>query len=379
MRLSDGHEEERGMGMPVIYTIVGVSAVILLILAVVFFSNSQRNSGSQNRAYAVASPSPTPEEDLQQAEGEENGDIESLYRSHKLRAEDLDFWNMYQDGSVVVEEPEPTESPSPTASHEPTDEEMEADGRHIQVTLHDGETKWVEINEDLPQNDYDFTNLRIVNGKMEYDIEGEKESFLGVELSEESGQVDFKRLKEDGVDFVMLHLGSRGYETGRLSLDESFVGNITAAQEADLMVGVVFSSQAIDVEEAVEEAEYVITNLIPYHITYPVAFEMKYAANDKSRIDNLTADEKSQIAEAFLSEIEYEGYRTLLYGDRNFLLGEIYGDKLLEDYDVWLSDQSAVPDYPYQFRLWRYAGSQEIGGVEKKAAYSISFVDYSRK
>ncbi len=145
------------------------------------------------------------------------------------------------------------------------------------------------------------------------------------------------------------------------------------------MVGVVFSSQAIDVEEAVEEAEYVITNLIPYHITYPVAFEMKYAANDKSRIDSLTADEKSQIAEAFLSEIEYEGYRTLLYGDRNFLLGEIYGDKLLEDYDVWLSDQSAVPDYPYRFRLWRYAGSQEIDGVEKKAAYSISFVDYSRK
>ena len=111
----------------------------------------------------------------------------------------------------------------------------------------------------------------------------------------------WQRLKEDGIDFVMLHLGSRGYETGRLSLDESFVGNITAAQEADLMVGVVFSSQAIDVEEAVEEAEYVITNLIPYHITYPVAFEMKYAANDKSRIDNLTADEKSQIAEAFFS------------------------------------------------------------------------------
>ena len=170
--MSDGHEEERGMGMPVIYTIVGVSAVILLILAVVFFSNSQRNSGSQNRAYAVASPSPTPEEALQQAEGEENGDIESLYRSHKLRSEDLDFWNMYQDGSVVVEEPEPTESPSPTASHEPTDEEMEADGRHIQVTLHDGEKEWVEINEELPQNEYDFTNLRIVNGKMEYDIEG---------------------------------------------------------------------------------------------------------------------------------------------------------------------------------------------------------------
>lgn len=36
--MSDGHEEERGMGMPVIYTIVGVSAVILLILAVVFLA-----------------------------------------------------------------------------------------------------------------------------------------------------------------------------------------------------------------------------------------------------------------------------------------------------------------------------------------------------
>lgn len=164
-----------------------------------------------------------------------------------------------------------------------------------------------------------------------------------------------------------------------VSLDENFVANITAAQSAGLEVGVYFFSQAVSVEEAVEEAQFVISNLVPYRITYPVAFDMEYIVNDEARIDILDKDKKSQIAEAFLSTIEKEGYRTILYGSKNWLLGELMPDKLLKDYDVWLNDQSPVPDYPYQFKMWKYASGQIVTGVEGMASYTISFVDYTRK
>lgn len=375
MRLPD-EQEERGMGTPVVYTILGVSAFVLIILGIVLVSNTRQNGRNSARHYVAASPSPTPEREMEFAEGQE--DIETLYKNNQLRSEDLDFWNMYQDKDIIIAEERPTASPSPTP-HEPTDEELAADGEHVKVTLKDGTEMWHEVSDKIPLYTYDFTNLKITAGKMEYYQDGEKSSSLGVELSENSGKVDFEALKSAGVDFVMIRLGSRGYETGLLALDKNFVTNITQAQNAGLEVGVYFFSQAATEKEATEEAEFVASNLIPYKISYPVAFDMEYIINDESRIDSLDAEEKTAAAKAFLSYIEREGYRPILYGSKDWLLGELEPEELLEDYDVWLNDQSPVTEYPYQFRLWKYAVRQKITGVENEAAYLISFVDYTRK
>ncbi|MCM1135945.1 MAG: hypothetical protein NC400_10270 [Clostridium sp.] len=376
MRLPE-EQEERGMGAPVVYTILGVSVFVLAILGIVLISNTRKSGGSSARHYVVASPTLTPEKEMEFAEGQE--DIEALYKENKLRAEDLDFWNMYQDSGTVIMEEKPTERPTPTPSHEPTDEELAADGEHVKVTLRDGTEVWHEISDKIPLYTYDFTNLKITAGKMEYYQDGEKNSSLGVELSENSGTVDFEALKASGVDFVMLRLGSRGYETGLLTLDKNFVTNITQAQNAGLEVGVYFFSQAVTEKEAAEEAEFVTSNLIPYKISYPVAFDMEYIVNDEARIDSLDEEQKTAVAKSFLSYIEREGYRPMLYGSKDWILGELLPEKLLEDYDVWLSDQSPVPDYPYQFRLWKYAVRQKINGVENDAPYIISFIDYTRK
>ncbi len=375
MRMHDD-SDERGMGTPVTYTIVGVSVFVLILLAAVFMNNTgRRNTNSAGKAVQT-SPAPTPEEEPEQAaEGET--DIETLYKQNKLRSEDLDFWNMYDDEPVILATPTP--KPTPTPSHEPTDEELAAGGEHVKVTLRDGTIKWVEISDQIPLYPYDFTNIRITAGKMEYYQDGEKSSCLGVEISKDSGNVDFAALKASGVDFVMIKIGSRGYETGLLTLDENFENNIKKAQDAGLEVGITFFSQAVSVDEAVEEAEFVAGNLTPYKINYPIAFDMEYIANDEARIDFLDADGKTQIAEAFLSSVEREGYRPILYGNKDWLLGELVPDKLLKDYDVWLNDQSPVPDYPYQFRLWKYAVKQKINGIENETAYIISFVDYTRK
>lgn len=378
MRLP-GDNGERGMGMPVIYTIVAVSAFILIILVIVFLSNQQPNR-SNRKSDLAAKATEDPEEGqgaVQFAEGQE--DIEKLYQEDKLRAEDLDFWNMYNDDSVIIEEAKPTESPTPEPSHEPTDEEKASDGLHVQVTYKDGTKEWLEISDKIPLYTYDFTNIKITNDQMEYFVDGEKCSWLGVDLSKSSGSVDFEALHANGIDFVMLRLGSRGYESGLISLDENFESNITKARNAGLEVGVTFFSQALDVEEAVEEAEFVISNLLPYQISYPIAFDMEYIANDKARIDILDKDEKTQIAETFLRTVEREGYRGILYGNTSWLLGELVPDKLVRDYDVWVTDQAPVPDFPYQFQMWKYAVNKEIPGIENKSSYVISFVDYTRK
>lgn len=88
-------------------------------------------------------------------------------------------------------------------------------------------------------------------------------------------------------------------------------------------IGIIFFSQAVNTQEAVAEAEFVINNLEGYEISYPIAFDMEYIPNDESRIDTLDEEQKTRIAEAFLDRIESEGYRGILYGNKSWLLTEL--------------------------------------------------------
>lgn len=382
MRLPD-EDNERGISTPVIYTIVAVSALILIILAFVFISNNQNNA-NRGTVHAKATPSPekSSEEEIEFSEGQK--DIEALYKEHKLRSEDLDFWDMYQDNEPEIltedsQSPEPSAESTPEPSSEPTDEEKAADGKHVLVSYMDGTQEWLEIDEDLPVNEYDFTKLKTKNGKMTYYDGNKKLSRLGIELSEDSGNVDFEALKEDGIDFVMLKVGERGYGTGLISADINFTSNMEAAAKAGMDVGVYFCSQAVTVEEAVEEAKFVTDQLILYDVTYPVALRMESILSDTARTDILDAKQRTEIAEAFLNDVESAGYDPILYGERNFLLTEILPSELLKEWEVWLTDQDPIPDYPYQFKMWEYAVGTTVSGVEKEVNMTISFVDYSRR
>jgi GH25 family lysozyme M1 (1,4-beta-N-acetylmuramidase) len=221
--------------------------------------------------------------------------------------------------------------------------------------------------------------MKTTNGKMTYYDGNKKLSRLGVTLSEDSGEVDFELLRDGGIDFVMLKLGSRGYGTGLLSLDKNFVTNMEKAKKAGMDIGVYFCSQAVTVTEAVEEAKFVTDNLISYQLTYPVAYQMESISNDSARTDILDEEQKSQVAEAFLNDVENAGYQVLLYGDERWLLTEILSSELLKKYDVFLTDFSAIPEYPYGFKMWEYSTGNTISGVEREANYVISFVDYTKR
>ena len=127
-----------------------------------------------------------------------------------------------------------------------------------------------------------------------------------------------------------------------------------------------------------QEANFVIQNLEPYraHITYPVAFDMENVANDKARIDGLSRDDKTSIAITFLSGIQTAGYAPMIYGNKEWLIKNVDLAKL-QDYDVWLSQEQDVPDYPYQFAMWQYTTTGVLNGVTGDASLNLCFVSYS--
>lgn len=351
-----------------------VGLFVLLLILTVFLGNRVELQESfrklrEENAPAQSLESPILKEKYEQAQ-KELGDI--LDGSH-LSPEDLDFWDQYPEEMIEAESevalPEPTLEPTPDPSR---------DGKHTLLQYEDGTGEWVAIRPEIPAHSYDFTNLVSQGGLMNYFQEGKCISYVGADVSKLQEYIDFTKAKKAGLDFVMVRVGARGYSTGQLVIDEYFTQNAKRASDAGLQVGVYFTSRAISEEEAVEEARLVLETIADYHVTFPIAFCMQEAAQEESRIDELSKAERTRIANAFLDTVKEAGYLSLLYGTKEWLIKKVELSKL-SDTDIWLSQPGDIPDYPYRFSMWQYNTGAGVDGIPGLVNLNLCFTDYTEK
>lgn len=371
MRLPDDYDDRSGLTPAVVSAIVAVTLFVAAILVVVLMTNGgNRGRGNQNVSLSQSgqeTPEPTSPVTVYP-------DADELISGSKLTPDDLDFWNMYPPS------PSPSLTPEPVATPEAevVENDPSMDGKHTLIKYSDGKEEWVLISPYLPKHSYDFTKLVCQSDLMKYFEDGKQTSYVGIDVSKLQDYIDFVKVKKAGINFVMIRVGARGYGTGQLIVDDYFHDNIKRATDAGLDVGVYFYSQAVTEEEAIEEANLVIESLGEYNIQYPVAFEMELIENDTARTDTLSKTEKTAIAKVFLDTIADAGYKTVIYGNKQWLIKEVDMSKLTA-YDVWLAQEEDIPDYPYKFTMWQYSKTGNIDGVAGYVNLNISFIDYSEK
>lgn len=369
MRLPDDYNDHSGLTPTVVSAIVAVTLFVAVILIVVLvMNNDHRSSGSYHTGQSQSvQQTPAPSSPVITYP-----DASEIISGSKLTPDDLDFWNMYPPSAS------PTVTPEPVATPQAEENDPSTDGKHTLIKYSDGKEEWVLISPYLPKHDYDFTKLVCQSNLMKYFEDGRQTSFVGIDISKFQNYIDFVKVKKAGIDFVMIRVGARGYGTGQLILDDYFSDNIKRATDAGLDVGVYFYSQAVSEEEAIEEANFVIENLGEYSIDYPVAFDMELIENDTARTETLSKTERTAITKAFLDTIAAAGYKTVIYGNKQWLIKEIDMSKLTA-YDVWLAQEEDIPDYPYKFTMWQYSKTGSIDGIAGYVDLNISFIDYSEK
>jgi GH25 family lysozyme M1 (1,4-beta-N-acetylmuramidase) len=198
----------------------------------------------------------------------------------------------------------------------------------------------------------------------------------GVDVSLFQGKVDWAKVAADGIDFAIVRAGSRSFSDGSLRLDKQFKRNVTKAAENGLDVGVYFFSQAVNVEEAVEEADFLAEQMKGLNITLPVVFNWEEvdATVDEagiSRTRNVDSETVNACALAFLQRIEAAGYRGMLYcnGDNGYF---VFDMALFQDYPLWYASYATDwPDFYYGVDLWQYSDTGTVEGIRGAVDLSI--------
>ena len=244
-----------------------------------------------------------------------------------------------------------------------------------------GVFQYASIDRSLPQSDYDWSNLVEVSAaprEVEYQVDGETVSIRGIDVSTYQGEIDWEKVAASGVKFVFIRLGYRGYESGLLVKDDRFEENITGALSNGIAVGVYFVTQAISVQEAVEEAQFVTETIRPYNVTWPIVLDIEDAASVTARTADLSQQERTDHAIAFCETIKESGYTPMLYCNIRWFIEKLDITRIA-DYDKWFAQYFRKPFFPYAFQVWQYSSSGKVDGINGNVDYNISFVDYGNR
>lgn len=236
-----------------------------------------------------------------------------------------------------------------------------------------GQYHFVPIQTEIPLHGLKQENLQVLeNGRYQYVENDQVVSHMGIDVSKYQGRINWQKVAAEGVEFVFLRLGLRGYESGKLVEDETFQANIKGATEHGIKVGVYFFSQAITEEEAVEEANFVLERIAPYNIECPVVFDVEKVGSSSARMNQLTPQERTDVTIAFLDTIEAAGYKSMFYHNMEtaLLLLEL---ERLKDYDRWFAYYGEELYYPYAYGVWQYSEKGRIDGISAEVDMNIAF------
>lgn len=209
-------------------------------------------------------------------------------------------------------------------------------------------------------------------GEMEYVENGVVTSHKGIDVSKYQGDIDWNAVRDDGVEYAFVRLGLRGYESGKLVLDEYFDQNMRGANEAGVSAGVYFFTQAVTVEEAKEEATYVLEHITDYDVTYPIVFDVEMIVGANGRANNLTKEERTDIAIAFCEAIKQAGYTPMIYGNVKCFT-KMLDLARLEDYEKWYAFYDNYMYIPYEVSCWQYTEKGTVKGIKNKVDLNISY------
>lgn len=196
----------------------------------------------------------------------------------------------------------------------------------------------------------------------------------GVDVSEFQGDIDWEAVAASSIQFAFLRCGYRGASEGGLAEDQKFAENYEKARAAGLEVGVYFYSQALNEEEALEEADLVAKILDGRKLDLPVVFD--WERNDTvegSRTYSADGEAVTDAAVAFCRSMGLAGYDTGVYMNLN--TGYHTWDlSKLADYAIWLSDPGPYPRFYYKADFWQYSFTGTVPGIGGNVDLNFRFL-----
>ena len=196
---------------------------------------------------------------------------------------------------------------------------------------------------------------------------------VGIDISKYNTDIDWKKVKDSGIDFVFIRVGYTGYGNGVQVEDPYFQQHIKGAISAGLDIGVYFFTQAINVREAKKEVDFAANVIEPYkkYINLPLVVDSEFIDGSRpGRADHLSKTDRTNILDAFCQRVEYRGYKPMIYMSKSWITGQLYYDKI-KQYPIWVAQYNIQNTTPQPYKYWQYTSGGTVPGIRGRVDMNI--------
>lgn len=215
------------------------------------------------------------------------------------------------------------------------------------------------------KNIYNKTKVKLIEGE-----------FKGIDISSWQGDINFEKVSQSGIDFIMIRCAFRSIETNEIKLDNNFIYNIKEAMKYEIPVGVYFYSTAISKEEALEEASYVINLVDEYDIVMPIVYDFEIF--NQYRATGVNAEQINENALAFMDYVEEHGYQSMLYTNLHAMEYYWNYDNFIKR-KIWFAQYIENEDYAKDYFMWQYSSRGRIDGIIGNVDLNESYYMYVKE
>ena len=180
---------------------------------------------------------------------------------------------------------------------------------------------------------------------------------FGIDISSYQSDIDLKKVKDEGVNFVMIRAGYTGYSDGiSKRIDDCFFKHYKNCKDNNLMVGAYWFSRATTYEQGRSEAEFMYNNCLKDKLfEYPIAIDVE----DSYYQSKAGRDKVTEAIKGFCEYLESKKYYVCIYANSNWFKNYIDTDKL-NKYDKWIANWGYNKPESTVCGIWQFGGETNM-------------------
>lgn len=183
----------------------------------------------------------------------------------------------------------------------------------------------------------------------------------GIDISEWQTNVDYMKLKQEGIDFAIIRCG---YGKNISQKDKMFEKHYSGLRYAGIKVGCYLYSYCNKVENAILEARNCLEFIKGKQFDLPIFYDLE---------DSITRScgrvEITQMAINFCQEIERNGYKAGVYANLDWFKNYIDISKI-SNYKIWLAQwQVQKPSADFRVDYWQFTNKLKVAGLSIDGDY----------
>ena len=197
----------------------------------------------------------------------------------------------------------------------------------------------------------------------------------GIDVSTYQRNVDYKKLKADGVEFVIIRASYGDVLSFPSQKDPMFESHYKAATAAGLHVGAYHFTYALTPEKAKREAQGFMSVIKGKKFDMPVYIDLESEPSSGYLPFKTGKANCSAMVKAFCDELEKNNYWAGLYISRSPLQDYITTD-VASRFSLWVAEYASKCNYPGTVDIWQYTSTARFNGYNGNLDADICYKDY---